>query len=67
MNIKRALSFFPAAIGFGFGSLGRGFQAGLTGQWEGWEHSSRNRQAAASAPESQDTSLNFGVREGLAE
>lgn len=64
MNIKRALSFFPAAIGFGFGSLGRGFQAGLTGQWEGWG-SSRNRQSGGKRTESQDTSLNFGVREGL--
>jgi capsid protein len=64
MNIKRALSFFPAAIGFGFGSLGRGFQAGLTGQWEGAEHS-RFRRRPGLDLSSQDKSLNFGERENL--
>jgi capsid protein len=64
MNLKRALGYFPAVAGFALGSLGRGIQAGFSGQWEGHDQS-RMRQRSSRALTSQDVGLNFGVREDL--
>lgn len=63
-TLRKALGIVPAAIGFGIGSIGRGIQAGLTGNWEGSERN-RQRQRPRRATESQDTGLNFGVREDM--
>lgn len=64
MNLKHALGFIPAAVGFGVGSFQRGIQAGLSGQWEGSEKN-RLRRRPGRRMESQDAGLNFGVREDL--
>lgn len=64
MNLKTAISKIPALAGFALGSVGRGFQAGLAGQWEGSE-STRLRRRAPRALESQDRGMNYGVREDM--
>lgn len=64
MNLKTALIKIPAAIGYAGGSLRRGFEAGLAGNWEGAEHN-RLRRRAPRALESQDRGLNYGVREDM--
>lgn len=64
MNLKTALGIIPAMVGFGAGSVARGFQAGMAGNWQGSEVNRLRRRAPRNL-ESQDRSLNYGVREDL--
>jgi capsid protein len=64
MNLKQAIGIIPAMIGFGIGSVGRGFQAGISGNWEGSERDRRRRRGFRQL-DSQDRGLNYGVREDL--
>lgn len=64
MNIARAIQKAFAYPGLAVGGFLSGVRAGLSTQWEGGE-SSRFRQRAPRALESQDRGLNYGVREDM--
>lgn len=64
MNVARAIARTFAYPGLAVGGFVHGIKAGLAGQWEGGE-STRFRQRAPRALESQDRGLNYGRREDM--